>query len=115
MPKRRRKVVREAPPAESRAADFCTIGWLLSALTALFCETVSLAARWYAGDAPERIGLRMLSEYMLFAALVTGLFALSLTAAVWKLRRAPPPAGITVFALVVSIVPWMVLLLRQWQ
>lgn len=115
MPKQRRKTVRDSPPAESRVADFCTIGWLLSTLTTLFCETVSLAAARYAGDAPEQTGLRVFSGYMLFAALATGLPALALTAVAWKVRRVPPPPGITVFSLVVSVVPWLVLLFRQGQ
>jgi len=114
MQKRRRKK-RPLPTPESRAADFCTIGWLLSALMALFCGTLSLAAGWYAGDLRERFGLRMFSDYLLLAAFVTGLFGLALTAAVWKARRVPPPPGVTIFAVVVCAAPVMAVLLRQFQ
>ncbi len=104
---------KEAParrePTESRAAETLTVGWMLSVVTALVCEVASAAANLLA---PPKSLMALLAEYLLFAALVIGGVALLLTPLVFKLRRQPPPRGVTVFSLVVGATPFVVVMLR---
>jgi hypothetical protein len=115
-PSQRRKPKRRGrqPPArESRPAEFLTVCWLLSVLTALFCELGAAAALWYVSGRPDAKGIEALSAILMFAALLVGCFSLVLMAAVWKLRRARPPSGIMVFSTVVGLAPAAVLLLKS--
>src|SRR5205085_780183 len=101
--KKRRQAASE--PAETRGTDFVTVGWMVVVLTTLTCEVVGLAVSSWARIQTESLGLSRLASFLLFAALVSGCFALMLQAILWKVRRVPPPSGISVFALVVSVVP----------
>lgn len=101
-----------AEPAETKAADFMTVGWMVAVMTTLACELSSVAAPWFDRFDREASWIGMLSSLLLFVALVTGTVGLILAAIVWKARRVPPPLGVTVFALAVSLGPWLILLFR---
>ncbi len=107
------KEVRAFGGAESRAADFLTIGWLLTTFTTLVCELGGASALWLARRDPQASGIAALAIVLVFAALVTGLLSLLLLAAAWKLRSTKPPQGITVFAVFVSLAPAAMLTLMQ--
>jgi hypothetical protein len=112
-----RKRKRPPPPGafgtgESRAAEFMTVGWMLTTLTTLICELGGVAATWAARQNPQALGIAALASVLIFAAMCTGLFSLGLLAAAWKLRVMKPPRGITAFALVVSLAPLAMLALR---
>ncbi len=85
---------------------------MLSVLTALVCELGSVMANLLAGEGEM---LRLLAGYFLFAALVIGAVSLGLAVAVFKTRMAPPPRGVTVFAVVVGGAPMVVAFLGWWQ
>jgi hypothetical protein len=97
--------IRAFGSTESKAAEFMTVGWLLTALTTLVCELGAAAAFWFARRDPEALSIAALALVLMFAALVTGLLSLLLLAAAWKLRSTKPPRGITVFAIFVSLAP----------
>jgi hypothetical protein len=106
----------EAPRAfgsgESRAAEFLTVGWLLTTFTTLLCELGGVAATWFAQRNPQALGIAALASVLVFAALLTGLFSLALLAGAWKLRVVKPPRGITVFAIVVGLAPLAIIALN---
>lgn len=109
MAKRKKK-----PPSvyskESRPAEMFTVAWMLSVMTALLCEVASVLI----GLVRDDRGLAAtFSGYLMFAALIVGVISLLLLPAVFKLRRVPPPRGITVFAVVVGAAPIVLLLLAQ--
>jgi hypothetical protein len=112
MPKRPKKII-AAPPAESPAADFMTVGWLVAVLTTLMCELLSVAAQWFARSSPENATINVFAGFVLFASVTTGLVTLLLTPIVVWSRRVRPPVGITVFAVVVGAAPLVILLLRS--
>ncbi|MGE0608195.1 MAG: hypothetical protein AB7O62_13955 [Pirellulales bacterium] len=101
-----------AAPVETQAANFMTTGWLIAVMTTLACEVFSVIAAWYHRFHPDNQPLEMLAGFLLFASLVTGTAALILAVVVWRARRVPPPPGITVFAVVVSLAPFLLLWLR---
>lgn len=110
---KRRKKGRQPPPrhpAESRAADAVTVLWMLAVMTTLLCELGAAAANWYAATNPDAAKIEALLVVLLFGAVVNGSLTLVLTPVVLKVRRVPPPRGITVFAVVVGAAPWVVLL-----
>jgi hypothetical protein len=104
--------VRAFGGGESRAAEFMTVGWLLTTLTTLVCEVVGAAATWFAQRNPQAVGIAALATVLLFAAVITGALALLLLAVAWKLRTVKPPRGITVFAVFVSAAPLVMLFLE---
>ena len=104
--------VRDTRSAETRAADYLTVGWLVSALTTLLCEIISVAAAWLASGSGADQRVELFSGFLLFASLATGLVTLLLTPLVCLSRKAPPPRGITVFAVVVAVIPLLILLAR---
>jgi hypothetical protein len=97
-----------ALPAETRAAEVATIWWMLSALFTFCAEAIGFVARvilfWQPGD-EGLTPLRVLPYLMLGIGLVSGSIALLLTPVVYRLRQTPPPEMITVFVVLVGLVP----------
>lgn len=105
--------VRAFGSVESRAAEFMTVGWLLTTFTTLVCELGAVIATWYASGHPQARGIATLAAVLMFAAMLTGLFSLALLVAAWKLRAVKPPRGIVVFSLVVSLAPLAIVFLNR--
>lgn len=108
-----KKKVRVSPPQfppEDRRAEAATVAWMLCALFTLCAEGVGLAARMllaYSGEVQAPSALALLPDIMLVMGLVTGTIVLALTAAVYKLRKTPPPPAITVVAILLGLTPWV--------
>lgn len=98
---------------ESPAADFMTVGWLLTALTTLATELAGAFVTWLVRNNPQSVGLAALANVLLLTALVGGLFSLALLAAAWRLRRVKPPRGLMAMAIVICLVPAATAILRQ--
>jgi hypothetical protein len=113
--KKRREAAPELPP-EERAAEAATVAWMLCALFTLCAEGVGLAARVALASGAEanaaaNAAWGVLPELTLLMGLVTGTVGLVLTWVVYKLRKTPPPAVITVVAILLGLTPWMRLIL----
>src|SRR4051812_43696413 len=104
---RRKPAASPAAPAESRAAEALTVGWLLAVMMTFLCELGSAGAL-----ALGRFGADMsaAAAYLLFAALVMGIASLALTLGVLQVRRVSPPRGVTVVSLVIGAAPLLVFL-----
>lgn len=102
---KRKKRTRLQAADEPGTIEVLTIGWMLMVVTTLVCEVGSAVARLAAGinEGP----LQMLSELLLFAALVIGFIGLLVTPVVLRSRRAPPPSGVVAFAVVVTAAPFV--------
>lgn len=103
MSKRVKKRKRTVVAADPRSVEVLTVGWMLMVITTLVCELGFAAIRIGRPQPDSR--LTILSSLFLFAALVIGLLALLVTPVVLRSRRVPPPPGITVFAVVVTLAP----------
>jgi FtsH-binding integral membrane protein len=90
---------------EGRAADTLTIAWMLATATTLGCELLGLVAALVVRIDPQQRAAGVLQGLLLFAALVIGLVVVALTPVVLRVRRQPPPIGITAFALAVGLAP----------
>lgn len=112
MAKRKtKKKVRAAMPAETRAADAVTVGWMLCVVTALICNVGAMVVRWALSDYSDHINLQVLFALLAFSALVAGTLSLCLLPVVLRTRRVPPPPGIIVFAIVVGVMPLLTLVI----
>jgi integral membrane sensor domain MASE1 len=103
--------------AETRSADAATVAWTLSAMATLG----ALALRWLVKliinstndpkDLPE--ATLFIPGLMLFAALISGIIAVSLTPLVYRLRKISPPWQVTAGIGVIGLVP-LALLALSW-
>ncbi|MCC7084321.1 MAG: hypothetical protein IT427_04860 [Pirellulales bacterium] len=100
-------------PAETQAADALTIGWMLAVMTTLICQVGALAVRWIAVANPGLTRLDNFSGMLFFVAMIVGVLALVLIPVLYRIRIVSPPRAIVVFAVVVSIAPWVTLIV-QW-
>lgn len=100
---KRKKRSKSHTAAEPSGIEVLTIGWMLTVITTLGCEVGFVLARWASGGGEG--SLMVLSQLLLFSALVIGIIALLITPVVLSSRRLPPPSGITVFAIVVAAAP----------
>jgi len=111
----RRDGDRAQAPDESRGAEAFTVFWMLTMMATLGAEVSSLIT-WglltAAGNSDETpAALRMLPGWLLAVALITGVLCLLLTPLAYRLRRAPPPTGVTLIAAAVGASPLLYLLL----
>lgn len=112
-PKKNREVRPANGTGETRMADFFTVGWLLTVMMTCLCEVGAFAlgvwlGRWSAGPS-----LELLRGILLFAAVVLGFATIVLTLLVWRVRRVPPPMGVTLFAVVVAVVPLLTVIVQS--
>jgi hypothetical protein len=107
--KHKKSTVAPAGPAESRAAEAVTVGWLLAVMTAGVCEIASAAALGLRSFGP---GLELAAGYLFFVALVVGAISLLLAVVAYASRRVPPPPGLLVVGMVIGGAPLLVLLLQ---
>lgn len=101
--KRDRKPRGAPPTPESRAADFITVGWLLSTLTALVCNVISVLSSVAVRGWPDVAGLQVFAGLTQFAALVVGAIALALLAVARKTRVQSPPPGLIALTIVIAL------------
>src|SRR4029079_6041818 len=99
----------ESPPAVA-----LTIAWMLSCMSTAVGMLTVLALRLLMLAFPVAQGgdhpLGRISSVFLFVALVTGLVCLGLTPLVYRVRKAPPPAPITVGAVLIGVAPIVLLI-----
>lgn len=106
--RRKKRLAEHVPqlPNESPAAEAVTIGWMLSMLTTLGCEVLAIVTRLVlVGMDAAPPAVRALFAILQFAALAMGLISLGLAVAAHKLRNTKPPIPVTVFAVIVGLIP----------
>lgn len=110
---------RPAVMVESRAAEAVTVFWMLTILAVTLAGLGALSSgvlhwMWVVPSssdaaAPSSQPLLLLSGSLLFTASVCGAVCLLLTPLAYRIREHPPPLSITVFAVLVSVVPMITL------
>ncbi len=97
---------------EGRRSASVTVAWVVSMLTTLGALVVAAFARWLAWSAGIEAGeaLRLLPNFLLIVAMLTGVATLAFTLAAWKFRDQPAPRSITVAAIIIGLMPWAVYL-----
>ena len=98
---------------ETRLADFFTVGWMLTVLMTFLCEVGAFALGVWLRSSAGGTNFELLRGILLFAAVVLGLVTLILTALVWRIRRVPAPLGVTLFAVVVAVVPILPIVIQS--
>ncbi len=96
---------------ESKAAEVTTIAWMVTLLSVVLCLVMAffalISGYWF----PES-GLPWLGSMSLFAGALVGVICLILIPILKKIRRMPLPPAIVLFAIVTSLLPMVVMLLR---
>mgnify|MGYP004096664901 CR=1 FL=1 len=110
-PANRRQKHHRQPP-ESRSAEAITVFWMMTTVATLIA---CLAAAFTKGvilihQTPTPAAETVL-HILLLITLPTGALGLGVTPLVYRYRRHPPPRGVTSFAVVVSGLPWAIMLL----
>ena len=101
------------PTGETRTGDATTVAWTVSVTTVLLCDVAAAAAYLYTQSNPQARGMIMLRELLLLAAAIIGFVSLALLPIVFRVRRMPPPSGLTVFAVCAASAPILALLVRN--
>ncbi len=101
--RRKKRLVSRGNRREGGPLEPLTVGWMLSVLTALACAAGALTVTWFvrAGEGAARIAL--LGDLLAFAGFIIGCISLILTAVVIKVRREPPPAPVSIFAVLAGV------------
>ena len=90
-----------APSNEDRRSVAVTVAWMLGMLVTLLAEFIGIIA--------NGMHLTMLPQLMLFVAVVGGVVTMALLPLVYRFRAVPPPRSISVFSVLVSVLPIVVL------
>ncbi len=104
--KNQRKQLEPSRPLnlETRGADALTVAWMMSVITTVLCGLVGgvilVALSGRVGAETPRLFGRLLH----FSAFIAAVISLVLLAVVLKVRRHPPPASITWFAVIAAMV-----------
>lgn len=109
----KRQRLASAEPKESPTADAATVAWTVAVTMVVVCDFAAVAAHWYVLGNPAAKGAAMFGGLMLFGGAVIGTAALVLLPIVYRVRRAPPPTGFTVFAVCASAAPILALIARS--
>ena len=119
MSKKKQKTKRKGPsaekyrpPAENRAAEAVTVGWMLSLFATVTAEftggVVRMVLLLTEGDSPA---LAVFSATLLGVATLSGVITLILTPVTISMRKVRPPQGIIYTAIVAGSVPLLILIL----
>ena len=102
-----------APSRETPAVEALTVGWVLTMLLTLVFDIGLLATRWYLSQVdPQPRSIAALYALTVVASVLTGAICLALTPLIRKLRRDLPPTSVTWFAVIVSLFPFVMLVVN---
>jgi hypothetical protein len=109
--------VEQANAIEQRG-EAITVAWMLTMLATTGADVLlALAAIVFAPMAKQAEDPRLapiLPQVMLLIASICGIVCLLLTPVVYRFRHDPPPLAITVFGVIASIVPLLIVAWRVW-
>ncbi|GIW96413.1 MAG: hypothetical protein KatS3mg110_4454 [Pirellulaceae bacterium] len=115
-PTKKRGVTRALGTGEERSAEALTVLWMLTAVACLAAQIVAAGTRallvWSA--AGRQIIGPMVPGWFSFCALVTATICLGLTPLVWYVRRQKPPPSVLLAVLVISLVPWAMVVFQMF-
>lgn len=97
---------------ETSSADALTVIWTVSITTVLLCDLAAALGYGVVSWQPNQRRLFTLAEFLVFSGAVVGLLVLVLTPIVHRVRRTPPPPGLTVFAICAATAPLLAILAR---
>ena len=104
--------------APEQRGEAITVAWMLTMLATTGADVLlAIAAVLFAPIASQAKDPRlapMLPQVMLLIASICGIVCLLLTPVVYRFRRDPPPLTITVFGVIASIVPLLIVAWRVW-
>jgi hypothetical protein len=96
---------------ETPGADALTVAWMLTVVICLVSEIGAVAAIWYFNRQPEAKSIGAMGGVLYFTAVVAAIVSLVLVGVVYKVRRAPPPLAVTIFALITAVAPLVAMLI----
>jgi len=92
---------------ESLATESVTIFWMLSLLTLTVTDIGSIGSWFYTRLNPESARVKLLLGLLLFAGLIISVMGALAMMWVHKARKHPPPARVSVYAVIVIACPWL--------
>ncbi|QDS97878.1 hypothetical protein [Adhaeretor mobilis] len=117
--KQRTKKQQPAKPVldadETRASVAVTVAWMVSLTMTLVSVICTLLASWYMAAYPDSKRMPLFKDIMLSGGALIGLISLGLLVTAYRMRRHPPPTGLTVFAACLAIAPVVTVVARFWR
>lgn len=109
------KATAQQRSAETRTSDAATVGWTVSITMVLVCDLAAIVAHLYARGNPQARGVALFGELLLVAGAVVGVISLAMLPIVYRVRRVPPPPGLTAFAACAAVAPILAILVRMMR
>jgi len=107
LAKKKRRAMAMPRVSETPAAEATIVAWMLSVMTTLVCSAVALAV-WSLAPASSADNHALLfARYLHFSAVVAAVMSLVLLGFVLKSRSRRPPRSITVFGVLVALLPML--------
>ena len=110
--KQRKKERQVVSKNEDRRSIAITVGWMLSFLATALAELVAIAVQGFTVFFQASDTIRLLADWLLFTAVVSGIVTLLLTPVTLQVREVRPPQLIITLAVVVGASPLLVLACR---
>jgi len=101
--------------AETRASESITVFWAVTVLMVLMANLVTLFAHYYVAANPDAEKMALLKGLLLFTGSLVGGVSLILLPILYRVRKVPPPPGLSVFGACVAAAPILAVLAGALQ
>jgi len=102
-------------PAETRASESLTLFWVVTVLTVLAANLVTVFAHFYVEANPDAEKMALLKGLLLFTGSLVGGVSLIVLPILYRVRRVPPPPGLAVFGACVAVAPILAVIVQACQ
>jgi len=102
-------------PAETRAGESLTLFWVVTVLTVLAANLVTVFAHFYVEANPDAEKMALLKGLLLFTGSLVGVVSLIVLPVLYRVRQVPPPLGLTAFGVCVATAPILTVIVQAFQ
>lgn len=100
-------------PEENPSSDALTVAWVTAVIAVVLCDLGAAAAYGWIAWRGVVDRVFVLAELLVAAGAIVGIVALAIIPFLYRVRRTPPPTGVTVFAVCAAVAPLLAITARM--